>query len=507
MSKRRLSVGTVMAIVVGIAAVAVALSSRLPDYVSRLTYAAESGRADAARDALQGTDNLTHAFKYVANALRPSVVSVHSVTKISAADRGLRQPRPQIPNEFQPFFGDDLFDRFFQAPPLGDLEQRGLGSGVIVSEDGYLVTNNHVVRGATELKVTLSDGRTFDARQIGADAKTDLAVLKIEASDLKPAQFGNSDQVEVGEWVMAVGNPFELQHTVTAGIISAKGRAGVGLTDYEDFLQTDAAINPGNSGGPLVNLQGEVVGINTAIASRNGGYMGVGFAIPSNMVTMIMDSIRRDGRVHRGQLGAMIQDLDQELAESFSFDSTQGVLVGDVVPDTAAEQAGLRAGDIITHFNGKKMASANQLRNTVAATAPGKEVTLQYFRDGKTHEVRVTLGELEERSPVSSGSLGARGESSDALGATVEPLTSALAQQLGIADDTAGLAITQVTPGSLAAQTGMRPGDVLVAAGDQQLNTVEDFRKAVNRDTLSDGVRLQVLRNGVRQFIYLRAGR
>jgi len=289
----------VVLLAVVVAAVAVAVSIDLPSTVTKLVYAAESGRAQAAREHLAGVNDLSKAFQYVAKAMRPSVVSIVSTTSFHNEDRGSvvppRDPRRQLPKEFRDFFGgEDPFDKFFELPtPRGDFQQKGAGTGVIVSGDGYVLTNNHVVRGADEIKVTLSDSRSFTAKVVGSDAKTDLAVLKIDATDLLPAKLGNSDTIEVGQWVLAIGGPFGLDQTVTAGIISAKGRSNVGIADYENFIQTDAAINPGNSGGPLVNMKGEVIGINTAIASRSGGYMGIGFAIPSSMARSIMEPDHR----------------------------------------------------------------------------------------------------------------------------------------------------------------------------------------------------------------------
>ena len=305
------------------------------------SFAAESGVA-ANGEPLTTARDLATAFNKAARSLRPSVVSIRSVARVQPQPVPRRPVPRDVPEEFRRFFEDDLFDDFMPRAPRGGFERRGLGSGVIVSRDGYVVTNNHVIRGATEIDVTLHDGRILSAEVVGADAKTDVAVLKVEDGNLVPAPLGDSDALQVGDWVLAIGTPFELEQTVTAGIVSAKSRSSVGLTDYEDFIQTDAAINPGNSGGPLVNLNGEVVGINTAIASRTGGYMGIGFAIPSNMVRLVKDSLVRDGKVERGQLGALIQDLDEGLARSFGYDSTKGVLIGDVLPDSAAQLAGLQ---------------------------------------------------------------------------------------------------------------------------------------------------------------------
>ena len=283
-----------------------------PNVVSQATYAIERGQAEASHSQLAAASDLSQAFRHVARLLRPSVVSVSSVKRVQVNQPQVRPFNSDVPDELRRFFGgDDFFDRFFfEAPPAPrGFEQHGLGTGVIVRDDGYILTNNHVVQGADEVKVTLSDERQFTAEVVGTDKATDLAVLKIEADGLYAAQLGDSNELAVGEWVLAVGSPFGLEQTVTAGIVSAVGRANVGITDYEDFIQTDAAINPGNSGGPLVDLRGEVIGINTAIASRNGGYQGIGFAIPSSMARQVMESIIEDGQVSRGYLGALIQDL------------------------------------------------------------------------------------------------------------------------------------------------------------------------------------------------------
>ncbi|NIP86722.1 MAG: trypsin-like serine protease, partial [Planctomycetales bacterium] len=329
----------------------------LPTIVARLSYAAEAGRAQAAQQQLGVANDLSTAFRYTAKALRPSVVSISSVKKVEPQAAQRRAAPPNVPEEFRGFFDDDLFERFFEQIPRRGFVQRGLGSGVIISEDGYILTNNHVVRDADEVTVTLSENQDFAARTIGTDAETDLAVLKINASGLVAARLGDSDAIEVGDWVLAIGSPMGLDQTVTAGIISAKGRSNVGITQFENFIQTDAAINPGNSGGPLVNLRGEVVGINTAIASRTGGNLGIGFAIPSNMALQIKDAILRDGKVERGWLGAAIQDLTPELADSFGFGSLDGVLVGDVVANGPAAKAGLASGDIVVTLNNQPMKS------------------------------------------------------------------------------------------------------------------------------------------------------
>jgi serine protease Do len=299
-----------------------------------------------------------------------------------------------------------------------------------------------------------------------------------------------------------MGSPFGLDQTVTAGIISATGRANVGITDYEDFIQTDAAINPGNSGGPLVNLRGEVVGINTAIASRSGGYMGVGFAIPSEMAGHVMHSIIDKGFVTRGYLGAMIQDLSEELAKSFKFESTNGVLVGDVMADSPAAKGGLKSGDIVTKYNGQPVETANELRNAVAATAPEKEVSLEIFRDGERKTIKLNVGQLDEDKLATAVS--GRDSASD-LGITVETLTPQLASQLRLENGAKGVAVTKVEPGSLAARVGIERGDIVVTVGDEEISDAKHFREAMSQQNLKDGIRLQVMRDGIKRFVFVRS--
>jgi serine protease Do len=476
------------------------------------SYAAEGREAQAARAELARADyrgdDLTTAFRTVAKAMRPSVVSVSTVKNVRPArqERGMPRERPQVPEQFREFFGDDFpLERFFNMPDLPErFNQQGMGSGVIVSSEGYILTNNHVVRGADEVNVTLSDRRTIAAKVVGTDPKTDLAVLKIEADGLVAAPLGNSDEAEVGEWVLAVGSPFGLDQTVTAGIISAKGRQ-MAIADYEDFIQTDAAINPGNSGGPLVDLKGQVIGINTAIASRTGGNAGVGFAIPSNMASSIMDAILKDGRVQRGRLGALIQDLTEDLAKSFHYDSTKGVLIGDVVADSPAAKSGLKSRDIVIEYNGKPMENANQLRMAVASTPPGTSTELTIFRDGQRQKLKVTTDELTDET----ASVGARvaEESAADFGITVQTLTPEMADQLGHKEDQQGVVITSVDPTSLAARTGLRQRDLIVDVDNNPVRNIRDFREAMSKADTAKGVRLEVIRDGSRRFVFLKGGR
>jgi serine protease Do len=348
--------------------------------------------------------------------------------------------------------------------------------------------------------VTLSDKRKFVAEVVGTDRPTDVAVLKIEADKLQPAGWGQSDELEVGDWVLAIGSPFGLDQTVTAGIVSAVGRAGVGITDYEDFIQTDAAINPGNSGGPLVNLRGEVIGINTAIASRTGGNLGVGFAIPSVMAKRVMQTLIDNGSVERGYIGAMIQDLNEGLAESFGYDGTKGVLIGDVVKDGPADKAGLKAGDIVVEFDGAAMRDANEFRNSVAATAAGSSRKVTVFRDGKQQTLSIEIGRLADAGdPTADG-----GTKFDELGVTVRTVTPENAEQFGLKSDVRGAVVTEVADGSLASRAGLTPGDVIVSLGGRQVESAEDFKQAISEGDFATGLRMQVYRDGVRRFVFIK---
>lgn len=471
------------------------------------SYAAEQPVATVQQQAQPETAlNLSDSFRAVAKSLRPSVVSITSVKSIHQSENRQRFQQfdnPQLPEQLREFFGDDGLDRFFQfSVPQESYQQQGLGSGVLISEDGYLLSNNHVVRNADKITVILSDERQFQAEMIGSDAATDLAVLKIDATGLTPARLGDSSALAVGDWVLAMGSPMGLEQTVTAGIISATGRANVGIADYEDFLQTDAAINPGNSGGPLVNIHGEVVGINTAIASRTGGNMGIGFAIPSNMAKSVQNAILNEGGVKRGRLGVLIQDLTPDLAASFDYKSTNGVLVGDVVPNGPADEAGLEAGDIIVKYGDQPVRKAYELRNAVAATAPQSQVTLKIVRNGQTQNIDATVSELEQAA--TSSSLSSDDSSPRRLGLTVRPLTQEIRAQLQLESRVNGVVVTQIQPGSVAQREGIEVGDVILSINGRPITTPDDFRSAVT-DSNTQGLRLQLLRNGVRRFVFLRS--
>lgn len=456
--------------------------------------------------ALTLADDLSVAFEHAADVVSPSVVNVRATMRVQPANgvqqfRGFESPFGNSP--FREFFGDDFFDRF-QAPlpRSGELLRQGQGTGFVVSEDGYILTNNHVVENATEITVQFSEragSRTeYTAEVVGTDPATDLALLKIDATGLTPVEFADSDAVRIGQWVIAVGNPFGLESTITAGIVSAMGRTRVGITDYENFIQTDAAINPGNSGGPLVDLRGRVIGVNTAIATRSGGNMGIGFAIPSNLARSIMDSLRDNGIVTRGWLGVMIQDLDEGLAQSFDFEGTEGVLISQVQKGSPADDAGLRVGDIITKFNGEPLARVDQLRLRVAATDPGDKVDIVVFRDGRERTIKVEIGELEQEAPVATS-----GSFVDTLGMQLRDLDSAIASQLGIETES-GVVVTDVEPFSPAARAGLRSRDVITHVQGEPVDSVRDFRRELQSRDLDRGVRLTVVSGEAQRFVFLR---
>ena len=410
-------------------------------------------------------ERLGDAFASVAAHVKPSVVSVTS-------DKTLRFRAPERSDPFN----DDLFRRFFGDPfssPQGTnpgrelrQHQRGMGSGMIIDPHGYVLTNFHVVREVDTIKVTLADKRTFNAKIAGTDPKTDVAVLQIEGkvpSDLPAITLGDSDALRVGDLAMAVGAPFGLTQTVTEGIISATGRADIGVADYEDMLQTDAPINPGNSGGPLVNMRGEVIGMNTAIASSVGQYAGIGFAIPSNMIKALVGKLTHGEKIVRGQLGIGIQDMTRELADQFGMAEPTGVLIAQVTSGSSAARAGIRPGDVIVRFAGQEVHDGRHLRNLVAATAPGTDVKIDLLRNGKPITVTATV----DKQTAEPGTTPAAPETSppgnrlEGLGLTVQPLTPALARQLRV-DVTKGVVITAVTEDSLAATAGLQEGDVIV---------------------------------------------
>jgi len=388
-----------------------------------------------------------------------------------------------------------------QAPQSGGTPApTGTGSGFIISEDGYIVTNHHVAGDADALSVTLQDGRTFDAALVGSDPQTEVALLKIEATGLPTVRLGDSDEVKVGEWILAVGSPFGLDHTVTSGIVSAQGRSEVGIVDYADFIQTDAAINPGNSGGPLINLKGEVIGMNTAILSRSGGNNGIGFAIPINMVKHIVDDVKDDGKVVRGFLGVSIQSLTPELAEWFGVESDHGAVVADVVEDSPAERAGLQKDDVVLRFNGVPVNDAAALRSRVATTSPDSNSTIEVMRDGELVEMTVKIGSLDSGEIV-AGNAAPNGDSR--LGLRLQDLDESIAAQLGY-DGTDGVVVSQVEPGSRAQMAGIVPGTVVTEVNRQPVTNVQEFKKALEQGKKKNTVLLNVEKDGQSRYVAMK---
>jgi serine protease Do len=433
-------------------------------------------------------------------AVMPAVVNISTSRTIKQRD----VPSPFMEDPFfRQFFGDEFFRRF-EMPR--ERREASLGSGVIVGSDGYIITNNHVIAKADEIKVLLHDKREFTGKVIGTDPKSDIAVIKINAKNLPTLPWGDSDQLEVGEIVLAIGNPFGLNQTVTMGIVSAVGRANVGIADYEDFIQTDAAINPGNSGGALVNVRGELVGINTAIFSRSGGYMGIGFAVPSNMTQAVMNSLVKSGKVVRGWLGVSIQDINQELAKQFGVKNTDGALVSEIVPDSPASQAKLMSGDIITKFDGKVIENTSTLRNIVAATPIGKTVQLEVLRDKKTVTISVKITEQPKdiAEAGTEGSVTGEGKDNALAGLEVRNLTPEIARQLGLSDPTVGVVITELDPSSAAAEADLNRGDVILEINRMRIKTVQDFKKASASLGKKDSALLFINRRGNKVFVVIK---
>jgi serine protease Do len=419
------------------------------------------------REAVQGAIELP-SLTGLAKKLKPTVVNIRT-TKL------VRSPLDEFFRGFgdaPDFFGDEFFKRFFGDRQPREFKQKSLGSGFIIDKAGHILTNNHVIEKAEEIKVKLSNQKEYDAEVIGTDPKTDLALIKIKAADDLPVvHMGDSDTLEVGEWVVAIGNPFGLEQTVTTGIISAKGRV-IGAGPYDDFLQTDASINPGNSGGPLFNLKGEVVGINTAIVA---GGQGIGFAIPVNIANRLLPQLKK-GRVVYGYLGVYIQDLTPELADSFGLQETQGVLISDVIPDSPAEKGKIEKGDVVLEYNGQQVEDRFQFTKMVGNTPVGKKTKILVLRDKKHKTLWVSIGEIPEKQQVAATT--PKPEETDRWGFTAQDITSAIADQLGLPDNT-GVVITAVEPNSPAQEEGLQRGDVIIEVEHNQIKDMADFRKYI----------------------------
>jgi len=460
---------------------------------------------------IQHAVGLSNAFKKIAGKIAPAVVHITSVDRIDADELSSNRNGMRMPDEdlLRRFFGDrfgelGIPDMQGMTPQI-PRERRGTGSGVIVRDDGVILTNNHVIANADDVVVRLSDGREYDAVVLGTDAESDLAVIRIDAGVVPAATLGDSESVEAGEWVLAVGNPFGLDQTVTSGIISASGRTGLGLATFENFLQTDAAINPGNSGGPLVNLYGEVIGINTAINTRTGGSDGVGFAIPSRMARDVLDSILETGRVERGWLGVYVQPLDMDLAASFGLETASGALISNVVEDGPAQDAGLQVGDIVTAVNGATVVTPNDLITNVSESAPGEIAQLEVLRDGRSVEIELELGERPgaQRLVSAEREREPRTDHARSVGVVVQGLTPQIAEQLNY-EGNGGVVVSEVRPGSPAAAVGLRRGDVIARVGNVSVDDVDDFEAAMENVDLSDGVRMLVTRGGANRFVFIK---
>ena len=416
---------------------------------------------------LEGTQQFP-SFADLVEVLQPSVVNI-STTNV------VRQRSPFRRGQKSPFGGNDPFNEFFEKffgggdSPRKEFKRQGLGSGFIMSEDGYVVTNNHVIAQAEDIDVVLQNGDKYEAKVVGKDPKTDLAVLKFEPDkDIQPVKFGDSGNLRIGDWVIAIGNPFGLGYTVTAGIVSAKGRS-LGLGAYDDFIQTDASLNPGNSGGPLFNLKGEVVGVNTAIVARG---QGIGFAIPIDLAEFVIDQLKSDGKVVRGWLGVYVQKVTPEIASSFDLKEDEGALVSDLAPDGPAEKAGITRGDVIVEFDGHKVDDVSDLTNLSAVTPPGTDVDVKIIQDGKTKNIKVKLEEFPDQK--------ARIEEDirENFGLTVKQLTPNIIKRFDI-DHDEGVIITNVQQGSVARDAGLKPGDIILEINKKPIRTLADYSAAV----------------------------
>ncbi len=485
--KKRNKVIALLLVLIGIV-VGLTISANLD--VQKLTFADQNRVPEKATEFL---GRLSTSLSEVAEVVKPSVVNISTTRTVTLKN-----------NPFSNLFNDPSFRRFFgndfrSFSPKRKFKSSALGSGVIVSEDGYILTNNHVIKDADEIKVVLYDKREFKGKVIGTDPKTDLAVIKINAEKLPAIKIGDSDGLRVGDLVLAIGNPFGLNQTITMGIVSAVGRSNVGIADYEDFIQTDAAINPGNSGGALVNIRGELVGVNTAIFSTSGGYMGIGFAIPSDMAKAVMQSIVKYGKVIRGWLGVTIQGLTPELAKSFDIKEDKGALVTDVVKDSPAEKAGFKRGDLIVEFDGKMVKDETSLRNMAANTQPGKTVQVNVVRNGKERILTVTLGEYPETQTTAVK----EGYNNVLRGVYVQELTPDLRASLNIPEKVRGVLVSNVEAESPASGV-LKRNDVIQEVNRQVIKKIKDYKQVVSRIGPDDNVLLLIYRSGGYIYVTIR---
>lgn len=474
-------------------AVATAIMVAASVHVARLGPVPAIAATSASRGTAADTPRSLPDFVALAKKLGPAIVNI-STTQVSE--------QRDVPQFGSPFGEQDpmneFWRRFFGGPmPRGPQKQRSLGSGFIIDKNGSILTNNHVVENATKIVVRLADEREFEAKVIGTDPKTDIAVIKIDAKgDLPLVSLGDSDRLEVGEWVMAIGNPFGLDHSVTAGIVSAKGRQ-IGQGPYDNFIQTDASINPGNSGGPLINLKGEVVGINSAIFSRSGGNIGIGFAIPINVAKELLPQLKTKGKVTRGFLGVLIQKVTPEIAEGFGLEQARGALVANVSKDGPADKAGVQVGDVIVEFDKQQVKDSGDLPLIVARTPVGKTVPMKVLRDKREVQLQVTVGELKEDEAVASTT------KNEQLGMAVQEVTPQIAESLGL-QKAEGVVVTDVQGDGAAAEAGIRRGDVILEVDRKSVRNVADFRRALGQVEKGKSVLLLVRRGEGTLFLVLK---
>ncbi len=458
-------------------------SDTLPSFNSTETGNADSQEIRTLRD-------FNNAIVDIADRTNPTVVTINTTQTV--------RQRQQSPFSF--FFDDPRFDR------EREFRRQGLGSGVIVSEDGYIITNNHVIDNADEIKVTLFNGDELDGEIVGTDPASDIAVVKVNSDNLQAIQMGNSDELRVGEMVLAIGSPLgnEFAHSVSMGIISASGRSALGLNQFENYIQTDAAINPGNSGGPLINVEGELIGINTAIASRSGGNQGVGFAIPVNMARNVMEALITDGRVARGYLGISLGgEVDRTMARALNMDNPRGFVIGDVVEDGPADEAGLQEGDVVVGLNGNPVRDFYDFRVAIANSAPGTEVEIEVFREEETRRFTVELGELNPEEVAADMSTDDREDLRESLGFDVEELTDGIRRQLNLDPQTFGVIVSEISEASGAYAQGLRRGDVISQVAGTAVSQPEEFYGAMQAliDEGNDVALLRVNRQGRNIFV------
>ena len=475
------------------------LSQGFREWAGHAVFGASREPITIAQNALPvSLGNFANGFSAVIKPALPAVVNIRT-SKIV---------KPQA-NQMSPMFNDPMFRQFFGdqfgqgGKPHAEREQ-ALGSGVIITPDGTILTNNHVIDGATDIKVQLSDKREFVAKLVGADPKSDVALLKIEGKDLPTLPLGDSSQLNVGDLIFAIGDPFGVGETATMGIVSATGRSQLGIEDYENFIQTDAAINPGNSGGAMIDIHGNLVGINTAILSHggSGGNEGVGFALPMSMAKPVMDQILAHGKVIRGYLGVHIQDFSPELAKSFNFNQSGGVLIGDVSANTPAANAGLKKGDVIVKLNGQAESDSNDLRNTISQMSPGTQVKLDIWRDGKVQPFTVTLGELPKDKETTESSDDS--SSGEIQGIDVQDLTPEISQQLNLPSGTHGVVVTSVDPASAAAAAGINRGDLIQEINHKPVTSASQYKQLMSGAS-GQPILLLINRGGITSFVVVEA--